>query len=61
MKGQGVWKDVNGESQQEAYQDKNTPALFDRIPIQEKNINHRVNKPHKIEFIKNQYLRQYQK
>lgn len=60
MKGEGVWKNVNGEPQQETYQNKNSSALLDRIPIQEKNIYHRVDKPHKIEFIKYQYLRQYQ-
>jgi hypothetical protein len=56
MKGEGIRKQIDGKTQKKTDQNKDGPALLDGIPIQEQQINHRIDKAQEIQFIENQYL-----
>jgi hypothetical protein len=60
VEGKGVCENVDGQPQHKAYDYKDTPALFDRIPVQEEDIDHGIDEPEEIQPVKYEHLRQYE-
>lgn len=56
VQGKGIGENINDKTKQEAHADKYGPVFLDRVPVEEKDVNHRIDKTEEIEPVKNQYL-----
>ena len=59
MNGHGVRKEIDGKPQKKAQTYKCSPIFFDRVPVEKKNVDHRIDEPEKIQPIENENLHQH--